>query len=260
VPLCRARGGSASPPHPLDWARSQLLRDVAAADEASLDEIDALLLRAARLAAAVAAALRKSDALAAASPLPTDVLPPRTRPAAPPLAAAGEGSKAAAAQTLRAEEFVFGAAGTPLHAACVARLAGAQQRLVRGALAAVRDGGDAFGVPRGALENMGGVAELWAAASEPTALPSERAAALAALCGVATRAVRLTIGREASAEELLPCIAHSMATAIAAGDAPELLASLRLTALHVSSAAEPNEEYCVTTVQVAARAVEDHSL
>mmetsp|Transcript_20661 Transcript_20661/g.67643 ORF Transcript_20661/g.67643 Transcript_20661/m.67643 type:complete len:437 (-) Transcript_20661:126-1436(-) len=57
VPLCRARGGSASPPHPLDWARSQLLRDVAAADEASLDEIDALLLRAARLAAAVAAAL-----------------------------------------------------------------------------------------------------------------------------------------------------------------------------------------------------------
>ena len=51
-----------------------------------------------------------------------------------------------------------------------------------------------------------------------------------------------------------------MATAIAAGDAPELLASLRLTALHVSSAAEPNEEYCVTTVQVAARAVEDHSL
>ena len=48
--------------------------------------------------------------------------------------------------------------------------------------------------------------------------------------------MRLTIGREASAEELLPCIAHSMATAIAAGDAPELLASLHSALRHWAAA------------------------
>jgi hypothetical protein len=155
---------------------------------------------------------------------------------------------------------VFGAAAAPLRALFLSRTVGSQQRLVRGSLAVVRDGPDAYGVPSSVICHMVGAAELWSAASEPDAMPSALAAAAVALCDLAARAVAAhgQVGHAgASAEELLPCIGYSMAMAVASDAAPGLVASLRMATAYLPRCGVSSREgYCITTMEVAVCAVQ----
>jgi len=159
-----------------------------------------------------------------------------------------------------AEALVFGSAAAPLRALFCSRTVGSQQRLVRGSLAVVRDGPDAYGVPSDVICRMVGAAELWSAASETDAMPSALAAAAVALCDLAARAVathRQPDQPGASAEELLPCIGYSMAMAVATDAAPCLVASLRLATAHLPRCGVSSREgYCITTLEVAMSAVQ----
>lgn len=99
-------------------------------------------------------------------------------------------------------------------------------------------------------------------------MPRTKLAMFVALCDeIALTGSKLQDGL--NAEELLPLVSHSIAEAVAAGNAADLLCHLAIVHAYIdSSAAASKFGYCLTTVQVAARSIvergyalaEDHML
>eukprot|EP00967_Tisochrysis_lutea_P037536 scaffold45119_cov31-Tisochrysis_lutea.AAC.1 len=254
----------------------------------SNDELDQLLLRASRLSSSIAEALRLSASMEQKTQLAAeqeedpgnrivfgevdaDASDVAERPFLPESMGISMRSLASSGESLPdsdtdfvalAEILVFGSAGGALRSLLRSRLIGAQQRLVRGSLAIVRDGPEAYGVSANVIGEMSGASELWGTACDGNAMPSAIVAAFVRLCDITVRAVadcRQRSAAQASAEELVPCICYSMATAVASDSAPDLVISLRLASAHLQQCGyNSREAYCITTIGVALSAIQSH--